>query len=123
MADDDDAGTRSSRQAIGLAGAVSGAHPRRLKLSLPVAPSTQGNGVNTLRFALLPIACWKLEDLRFDFDSSFIKPDGADEFAALLELRKQHPGSPLALFGHADPTGKDDYNKTQIGRAACRERL
>lgn len=100
-----------------LIGGVVGKHPERGKRSLPVA-ATLADGINTLRFSLLPIACWKLEDLRFDFDSSFIQPDGADELSALLELRKQHSGAPLSVFGHADPTGKDDYNKTLSGRRA-----
>lgn len=117
MADDDEAPQAKVRQSIGLAGALSGRHPRRANPSLPVAATTQKVS-NTLRFSLLPIACWKLEDLRFDFDSSFIKPEAADEFVQLLELRKQHEGSPLSLFGHADPTGKDDYNKTLSGRRA-----
>jgi hypothetical protein len=101
----------------GLKGGVAGVHPRVAKLSLPVAP-TDRSGLNTLRLSLLPIACWKLEDLRFDFDSSFIRPEGSDEFTALLELRKQHAGAPLSIFGHADPTGKDEYNKTLSGRRA-----
>lgn len=102
---------------VGLAGGAVGRHPGATKRSLPVA-ATVKDGVNTLRFSLLPIACWKLEDLRFDFDSSFLRPDGADEMASLLELRKQHAGSPISIFGHADPTGKDDYNKTLSGRRA-----
>ncbi|HEV8549335.1 MAG TPA: peptidoglycan-binding protein [Polyangiaceae bacterium] len=99
------------------AGSVTGIHPGATRRALPVAATTQAS-LNTLRSALLPIACWKLEDLRFDFDSSFIKPEGADEFSALLELREQHEGAPLSIFGHADPTGKDDYNKTLAGRRA-----
>jgi hypothetical protein len=114
---DDSDSVGSPRPSIGLVGGVTGRHPGSLKRALPIAPTTAA-GVNTLRFSLLPIACWKLEDLRFDFDSSFIKPEGADEFTALLELRRQHAGAPLSIFGHADPTGKDDYNKTLSGRRA-----
>lgn len=126
MAEDDDlagqtgpgtVAAATARPALGLAGGLVGRHPGSVKRALPVAATTS-DGVNTLRFSLLPIACWKLEDLRFDFDSSFIKPDGVDEFAALLELRRQHVGAPLSIFGHADPTGKDDYNKTLSGRRA-----
>lgn len=100
-----------------LVGGAAGVHPGANRRFLPVAASTQ-SGRNTLRFSLLPIACWKLEDLRFDIDSSFIKPEGVDEFAALLELRRQHPGSPISIFGHADPSGSDEYNKTLSGRRA-----
>jgi hypothetical protein len=67
---------------------------------------------------LLPIACWRLEDLRFDFDSSFVRPEAAMEMTALSALRQAHAGAPLSLFGHADPVGEDDYNKTLSGRRA-----
>src|SRR5262249_38191318 len=41
-----------------------------------------------------------------------------DELAALAQLRRQHPGAPLSVFGHADPVGNDDYNKILSGRRA-----
>jgi peptidoglycan hydrolase-like protein with peptidoglycan-binding domain len=100
-----------------LTGGVAGTHSTRTRLPLAVAPTKEA-GKNTLQLSLLPIACWKLEDLRFDFDSSFIKPEGREEFTALLELWKQHNRAPLSIFGHADPTGKDDYNKKLSGRRA-----
>jgi outer membrane protein OmpA-like peptidoglycan-associated protein len=73
-----------------------------------------------------------VEDLRFDFDSSFVKPELAEEVAELRKLRDRHkkdvspqPGAalvsifpPLSIFGHADPTGGDDYNKQLSGRRA-----
>ena len=59
-----------------------------------------------------------MDDLRFDFDSSFIRPEAAEEFGELGGLVRAHPKSPLALFGHADPTGTEDYNKTLSGRRA-----
>lgn len=116
-ADGEQSGDGARGRGAGLAGGITGIHPGASRRALPVAATDQ-SGFNTLRAALAPIACWRLEDLRFDFDSSFIKPEGAEEFSALLELLKQHPGAPLSLFGHADPTGKDDYNKTLSGRRA-----
>jgi hypothetical protein len=99
------------------AGGVSGDHPTRASLPLYVAP-TPSQEWNALRFMLLPIACWRLEDLRFDFDSSFVRPEAALEMAAFATLRLAHAGAPASLFGHADPVGSDDYNKTLSGRRA-----
>jgi hypothetical protein len=44
-----------------------------------------------------------MDDIRFEFASSFILPDAADEFTMLSVLMQAHAGSPLSLFGHADP--------------------
>ena len=35
-----------------------------------------------------------------------------------MELVKRKPKCPLAVFGHADPVGRDSYNKTLSGRRA-----
>jgi hypothetical protein len=88
-----------------------------------VAPSTAtGNTSNSLRKPLRPSACFRIDDLRFDFDSSFIKPDAAEEFALLASVRSPTATGEAALllsvFGHADPSGADDYNKTLAGRRA-----
>src|SRR5215467_4971043 len=77
--------------------------------SVLAAPAT-GSGKNTYRDALIPLACWRLEDIRFGFDDSFLAPESAAEFRLLHELRSDHPKAPLSVFGHADPAGKDDYN-------------
>jgi len=77
------------------------------------------NEVNTIRVSLQPVACWRLEDIRFDFDSSFIRPDAAEELGALATLRHIHPGAPISIFGHADPVGNDVYNKRLSGRRAA----
>lgn len=98
-------------------GGVSGDHTPRTTLPLYVAP-TDAKDWNALRLLLLPIACWRLEDLRFDFDSSFVRPEAMVEMSALAGLRQVHPGAPLSIFGHADPVGDDDYNKTLSGRRA-----
>lgn len=99
------------------AGGHTASHPEAETLSLLVAPAT-GKEKNTVRLALVPVGCWKLEDLRFVFDSSFVLPDARDEFDDLAKLRAAHPGSPLSIFGHADPVGNDDYNKILSGRRA-----
>jgi hypothetical protein len=96
-----------------------------------VGPST-GDEFNTIKAALIPIACWRVDDIRFEFDSSFIQPGIETELKHLAELLKKHPpasmaknasppdtvGCPLSIFGHADPLGDDEYNKQLSGRRA-----
>jgi hypothetical protein len=101
-----------------IIGSVSGKHPDAEALPLAVSPCTTGKGKNTIRMELLPVACWKMENLRFAFGSSFVLPGARKEFRALANLRKQHPGAPLSVFGHADPTGNDDFNKNLSGHRA-----
>src|SRR5580658_8127870 len=130
MSDDDKGGVQNSSD-----GGVTGAHPQAAPLELLVAPSTS-NELNTIQFRPIPIACWKLEDIRFAFDSSFVTPEAAIELQALKDLRNQFsqksPAAgapqtttlypPITIFGHADPVGPDvdpdGYNKALSGRRA-----
>jgi len=84
---------------------------------VPVALSSAGE-VNTLRTALVPRACWRIDDLRFRFNSSLLLPDAADELTELATLVHHHPDAPLSIFAHADPVGSDAYNKQLSGRRA-----
>jgi hypothetical protein len=98
-------------------GGMSALHDSSVDVPVLVALSTAGDR-NTVRAALLPVACWRMDDVRFDFDSSFIVPAARKEIGLLVALIEQHPGCPAAIFGHADPTGNDDYNKALSGRRA-----
>lgn len=108
-------------------GGVAGEHAAVDSLELRVAPAT-GSEFNSVHFRLIPIACWRVDDVRFRFDSSFpVLDSGSDasspndlraEMQALAAMVKAHPGSPLSIFGHADPVGDDAYNKTLSGRRA-----
>ena len=80
--------------------------------------TTTADGRNTIAEPLVPVASWRMDDLRFQFDSSFIRPEAADEFTLLAVLAKEHPKAPITLFGHADPVGDDAYNKRLSGRRA-----
>lgn len=80
-----------------------------------LGPAT-GAESNAYRAGLIPLACWRVEDIRFDFDSSLVKPDIVDEIRQLARLVKAYPECPLSIFGHADPSGDDDYNKKLSGR-------
>lgn len=97
---------------------IAGAFPSTDSPALLLAPTTAGKEKNVLRMPLIPLACWRMDELWFDFDSSFIRPESVTEFAELAGLRAAFPGSPLSVFGHADPTGDDAYNERLSGRRA-----
>src|ERR1039458_3257881 len=107
-------------------GGVSGEHPAAKPFEFLVGPTTTDQ-FNTARLRLIPIACWRVDDIRFAFDSSFVNADASEtdnpndiraELAHLVSLLRDHPGAPLSVFGHADPVGSDDYNKLLSGRRA-----
>ncbi|MEJ7731153.1 MAG: peptidoglycan-binding protein [Polyangiaceae bacterium] len=60
-----------------------------------------------------------MDDPGFDFDSSFVVPSAKSQMLLFSQLRDGHPGCPLTIFGHADPTGDVEYNKTLSGRRAA----
>src|SRR3954465_8151777 len=98
------------------AGAI-GTQTRSPSFDIAAAPAT-GTETNTIRLPLLTVACWRMDDARFAFNSSFIMPTAQKEFALLRQVVEGNPGSPLSIFGHADPTGDDAYNKRLSGRRA-----
>jgi outer membrane protein OmpA-like peptidoglycan-associated protein len=111
-------------------GGVAGTSPRLEQTTVLVAPSA-GAEFNAIVASLVPIACFRVDNIRFAFGSSFIEPGIQPELARLGRLLRRHPptsmaataspplpGSPLSVFGHADPTGDDEYNKTLSGRRA-----
>jgi len=98
-------------------GGITGDHrPKELPPVL-VAPAT-ADEKNTYKDPLVVVACWRMDDIRFEFDSSFVSPDAREEMQLLAILRKKHPQAPLSIFGHADPVGNDIYNKKLSGRRA-----
>ena len=99
----------------GSPGGVTGKHPPKSPLPIFVSPSLGGKGTNTIREELVTVACWKLNDVRFLFGSSFILPQTRGEFLELLQLRKEHAGAPFSVFGHADPVNDDVFNKQLSG--------
>jgi hypothetical protein len=73
------------------------------------------------------IGCFRLLDQGFAFDSSFIDPGARPDFSNFAELmfklrsidpEKASRFPPISIFGHADPTGNELYNKRLSGRRA-----
>ncbi len=99
-------------------------------LAALVAPAV-GAEFNAIAAGLVPIACFRVDNIRFAFGSSFIEPAIKPDLARLGRLLRAHPppsvagaasppraGAPLSVFGHADPTGDDEFNKVLSGRRA-----
>jgi len=100
-----------------LPGGYAAGHPVANCFPIFTAPSTRTEK-NVVRLPLVSTACWRLNDLRFDFDSSFVMPAAHGEFVALRKIIDAHPGSPMSVFGHSDPVGNLEYNKELSGRRA-----
>jgi outer membrane protein OmpA-like peptidoglycan-associated protein len=80
--------------------------------ALNVAPTDGSTKFNTIRIPLIPVACWRLDDPGFAFDSSFVAPVFRDDVTMLREILQVNQSCPAALFGHCDPAGNDKLNKT-----------
>src|SRR5262249_8246489 len=98
-------------------GGITARHPVGGRLPVVLSP-THEDRHNVLRAPLIPIACWRVEGLRFDFPSSVPTPDITNELRHLGKLIEEHPDCPLSIFGHADPVGDDVNNKDLSGRRA-----
>ena len=106
-------------------GGVAGTHLSNETLRVLVAPATSEE-FNTIRTAPTPVACFKVENLRFDFESSVVRPELKKEMPLLAKLIADHTEPtnlkrmpPVSIFGHADPVGNDDLNKALSGRRAA----
>lgn len=108
-------------------------HPLQVDFPRAVAPSAIGSKEhNTLRDFLVVVGCAMFPDVTFQFDSSLVGPDvkkATTRLALFRDELKEKPGlkdgepdefPPIALFGHADPEGRRDYNsKLSARRAMC----
>jgi len=108
-------------------------HPVVIDFPRAVAPSAIGSKEhNTLRDFLVVVGCAMFPDVTFQFDSSLVGPDvkkATKRLALFRDQLKEKPGlkdgeadefPPIALFGHADPEGRRDYNsKLSARRAMC----
>src|SRR5580693_7498844 len=102
---DSDSGTLHSATGGGVSGSLAPADD----LQLLVGPTTSDQ-FNKARLRLIPVACWRVDDIRFAFDSSFVALELNKEIQHLSDLREQHKkvdaksGSvlfpPISLFGH-----------------------
>ena len=121
-----DGNPESTSELANADGAAFGTRSGNEAFTMLVAPSTE-NAFNTLGERLPLRACFRIEDIRFEFDSSFIKPEATQEMPLLADLIEKYTLTvegrtlkpPLSIFGHADPVGRDDYNKKLSGRRSA----
>jgi hypothetical protein len=118
--DGKDKGTVHGSSDGGIAGTHASVGPPELRVG-----SATDNQFNTITLRLVPIACFRVDDIRFFFDSSFLASDPNNakndiriEMQLLVDLLEANPDSPLSVFGHADPVGNDFVNKPLSGRRA-----
>jgi peptidoglycan hydrolase-like protein with peptidoglycan-binding domain/outer membrane protein OmpA-like peptidoglycan-associated protein len=93
-------------------------HPQPPPRNLKVAPTDGSEKFNTIRVPLIPVACWRLNDPAFAFDSSFVSPTFKGEVSTLVGLVEALKDCPATIFGHCDPAGSDALNKTLGDRRA-----
>jgi hypothetical protein len=77
-------------------GGVAGTHDTPDEKPLLIGSSTESQ-INKIRSPLVPIACWRVDDIRFDFDSSFVRTEVKYELEHLKELVR--PASGMSDFG------------------------
>jgi hypothetical protein len=77
-----------------------------------VAPTqdSRADAHNTVRQELVIVGCANLKETNFAFDSSVVDPKAQKGFRSLAVLLQKHVGSPMTIFGHADPTGQGDVS-------------
>ncbi len=103
-------------------GGVIGEHDAPATQTFFASP-TKSDKNNAIALDLLPMACLNLGDVLFEFDSSIVLAAAGAILSRLPGLRRSKPNAkgdlPLvSIFGHADPSGDDDYNKALAGRRA-----
>jgi OOP family OmpA-OmpF porin len=59
-----------------------------------------------------------LDNVLFDFDKTAIKPDGAKILDRLIAFLKENPDKKVALEGHTDSVGTEQYNQGLSERRA-----
>ncbi len=118
MPDDPQNGPSSAVQPAGGGVSFAAQHDVYSRGAYRVAPTDGTTAFNAIRIPLIPVACWRLDDPAFAFDSSFISPGFRGEIATLASIVAANSGCPAALFGHCDPAGSDALNKTLGDRRA-----
>lgn len=101
-----------------MRGGVVADHVVRVSLPVLVASSTEAPQRNTLRPVLQPVACFRIDNIRFTFGLSFIGPESTEEWKRLAAFLEDRRGLRPAVFAHADGVGNDDLNKIVSGRRA-----
>jgi len=60
----------------------------------------------------------RIENIYYDLDKSYIRPDAAKELNKLIKIMKDNPTLVIELGSHTDSRGNDDYNMALSQRRA-----
>jgi outer membrane protein OmpA-like peptidoglycan-associated protein len=62
---------------------------------------------------------FNIENIYYDFDQSYIRPDAAIELDKLVTFLRDNPAIEVELSAHTDSRGSDSYNMSLSGRRAA----
>ena len=62
---------------------------------------------------------FQIDNIYYDFDQSYIRPDAAQELDKLVTFLRDNPAITVELGAHTDSRGSDDYNMALSGRRAA----
>lgn len=62
--------------------------------------------------------CWVIEGVFFDFDKSIIKPEGLPVLNEIVTVLNRNPAMRVAIEGHTDSVGPDEWNQGLSERRA-----
>ncbi len=62
---------------------------------------------------------FKIENIYYDYDKWFIRPDAAIELDKVVQLLKENPSITVELGSHTDSRGKDAYNMSLSDKRAA----
>lgn len=85
---------------------------------------SQGNEIGTFlaNVELDPIEIektFKIDNIYYDFDKSYIRPDAAIELDKVVQLLEDNPAITVELGSHTDSRGRDGYNMSLSDRRAA----
>jgi hypothetical protein len=86
-----------------------------ITLDLPAAVTAAAES-NTVAVPLRAVASLPIEDVRFEFESSFLLPDATRALERIAPMKLRWKGAPITLFGHSDRVGDEVHNKELAGR-------
>jgi outer membrane protein OmpA-like peptidoglycan-associated protein len=88
----------------GAVGAYMDAQEKKLRAQMA------GTGVGVTRTAENEITLNMPSDITFDFDRATVKPEFRSTLGSVAGTLRDYPSTTVDVIGHADSTGRDDYN-------------
>ena len=64
----------------------------------------------TITSSVQPVTRTLFENIYFDFDKSYIRPEAEMTLQLLLEYQRNNPDCQIEIMGNTDSRGSDEYN-------------